>query len=117
MPQNQDKGQGYVFWIILILMIVVWVVYPKLITLIFPTAGLDPTERGVFGDMFGSLNALFSGIALVGVIYAVLMQRQELKLQRDELTLTREEMKRSAEAQVQTAEAQVQTSESIRQQL
>jgi hypothetical protein len=39
-------------------------------------------ERGSFGDMFGAANALFSGFAFAGVIYAILLQRQELKLQR-----------------------------------
>lgn len=50
---------------------------------------IDNAERGTFGDMFGGLNALFSGCAFVGVIVAILMQSAELKLQREELTDTR----------------------------
>lgn len=50
-------------------------------------------ERGTFGDMFGAVNALFSGLAFGGVIYAILLQRKELALQRHELELTREELK------------------------
>jgi hypothetical protein len=42
----------------------------------------DQTGRGTFGDMFGSVNAIFSGLAFVGVIYAILLQSKELKLQR-----------------------------------
>lgn len=60
----------------------------------------SPTSRGTIGDMFGTLNALFSGLAFVGVIYAILLQRAELQLQRkdneytrDELALTRKEVK------------------------
>jgi ABC-type molybdate transport system permease subunit len=49
-------------------------------------------ERGQFGDLFGSVNALFSGLAFAGLIYAILLQRQELTLQRAELKLQREEM-------------------------
>jgi hypothetical protein len=49
--------------------------------------------------MFGSINTLFSGGALAGVIYAILLQRKELQIQRSELELTREELHRSAEAQ------------------
>lgn len=56
-------------------------------------------ERGTFGDMFGAVNALFSGFAFLGVIYAILLQRKELALQREELSLTRNELKKSAEAQ------------------
>jgi hypothetical protein len=40
-------------------------------------------ERGQFGDLFGSVNALFSGLAFAGLIYAILLQRQELSLQRE----------------------------------
>lgn len=48
---------------------------------------------GEFGDMFGATNALFSGLAFVGVIYAIILQRKELRLQRSELRQTREEFK------------------------
>lgn len=49
-------------------------------------------ERGSFGDMFGSINALFSGLAFAGLFFTVLLQRQELQLQRHELKLQREEI-------------------------
>jgi hypothetical protein len=51
----------------------------------------DP-DRGTFGDMFGAVNALFSGLAFVGVIYAIMLQREELKLQRQDNAMTREEL-------------------------
>jgi hypothetical protein len=60
------------------------------------------TERGQFGDLFGVVNALFSGLAFAGLIYAILLQREDLALQRTELTLTRQELKRSASAQEQS---------------
>jgi len=47
---------------------------------------------GPFGDMFSAVNALFSGLAFAGVIVAILMQHDELRLQRKELA-------RSAKAQ------------------
>lgn len=51
-------------------------------------------ERGTFGDMFGAINALFSGLAFAGLIVTLLYQKEELALQRDELRETREEMAR-----------------------
>ncbi len=42
-------------------------------------------NSGRFGDTFGAVNALFSGLAFVGVIYAIVLQRKELALQRKEL--------------------------------
>lgn len=55
-------------------------------------------ERGQFGDQFGAINALFSGLAFAGVIVAILLQGEELKLQRQELADTRAELKRQADA-------------------
>lgn len=36
-----------------------------------------PAERGQFGDMFGMVNALFSGLAFAGIVYTVHAQRTE----------------------------------------
>lgn len=48
-------------------------------------------ERGAFGDQFGSVNALFSGFALAGILYTIMLQKKELALQRIELEDTRKE--------------------------
>lgn len=48
-------------------------------------------ERGTIGDMFGSVNSLFSGLALAGIILTILLQKKELKFQREELKQTRKE--------------------------
>ena len=45
------------------------------------------------------VNALFSRLALGGVIVAILLQRQELQHQREEIALSREVQKESSEAQ------------------
>ena len=58
-------------------------------------AGLGPyyliEAPGTFGDTFGAINSLFSGFAFVGLIYAIILQQQELGLQREELRLQRAE--------------------------
>ena len=51
--------------------------------------------RGIFGDMFGAVNAVFSGLAFAGIILSLYMQRIELKIQRKELKLTRKEVKKT----------------------
>lgn len=51
----------------------------------------DSATTGPFGDSFGPLTSLFSGLAFSGLIYTVLLQRQELKLQRCELQDGRKE--------------------------
>ncbi len=59
-------------------------------------------HRGLFGDMFGALNALFSGAAFAGVVYAIILQRRELAMQREEMRLSREEL--AAQNQLITAQ-------------
>lgn len=54
----------------------------------------DIQERGTFGDKFGAVNSLFSGLAFAGLIYTIYLQQEELRLQREELRQTREEMAR-----------------------
>ncbi|MBL7645750.1 MAG: hypothetical protein JNK74_06100 [Candidatus Hydrogenedentes bacterium] len=56
-------------------------------------------QRGSFGDMFGAINTLFSGLAFAALIVTVLMQREELKLQFEELEKSRKEFEKTAAAQ------------------
>ena len=67
----------------------------------------DWATRGQFGDLFGAVNAFFSGIAMSGIIYAILLQRKDLELQREELALQRKEMKGSRKALQAQLETQI----------
>ena len=91
MSEKKDKGFIWIAGIIAFLIIAIW-----FITLFVLK---DNPNRGTFGDMFGSVNALFSGLALAGIILTILLQRTELALQRQELQDTRIELKRTADAQ------------------
>ena len=64
-----------------------------------------PEIRGTFGDMFGAVNALFSGLAFAGLIITLVMQHEELGLQREEISQTNDEL----EAQRKEFEAQTTT--------
>lgn len=82
------KGEKKYYWILgiaITTILIIW--YSNYIIL----KELPFDERGTFGDMFGNINALFSGLALAGIIFTILLQRQELKLQRMELKETRKE--------------------------
>jgi hypothetical protein len=77
--------------------VLVQVVYGILVFRWFP----QMDGRGQFGDLFGGVNALFTGLAFAGVIYTILLQRWDLEVQREELRLNTAELRRSAEAQTQ----------------
>jgi hypothetical protein len=77
----------------------------------------SPAESmGLFGDSFGVVNAAFSSIAAAGAVYAVILQRRELKLARIEARQSRREMARSAKAQDELVklQARVFLAESLR---
>ncbi len=59
---------------------------------------MEESDRGTFGDMFGGINSLFSGLAFCGIIISIIMQSEELKLQREEIRQNREELKGSRHA-------------------
>jgi len=103
MSEKHDYGPGIGWPILLaIVVITIWAV----VGLAVHKLTDDP---GTFGDMFGAVNALFSGLAFAGVIYAILLQQQELRLQRDELQLTRAELagqKEQLQAQNETLRQQ-----------
>lgn len=64
---------------------------------------------GTFGDMFGAVNALFSGLAFAGLIFTIWQQRIELRLQRQALKATQHELagqKAQMEAQNRTLRRQ-----------
>jgi hypothetical protein len=79
------------------------------------------------GKRSDNINALFSGLALIGIVVAVILQRKEirlqrhelrlqrreLRLQREELEMTRAELKRSADAQAASEKALARQADSL----
>lgn len=54
----------------------------------------NEATRGQFGDKFGAINALFSGLAMAGVFTAVLLQRKELKQTQEEFKAQNETLRK-----------------------
>ncbi|WP_047548514.1 putative phage abortive infection protein [Psychroserpens sp. Hel_I_66] len=96
--KEEDKHKKLVIFNAIAIVLVLWIVSWLIIDyFIFPKTFLDNqtviSERGAFGDKFGFVNSLFSGLALTGIIISIYFQQKELSLQRDELIETREEFK------------------------
>ncbi len=82
--KNESTEDKYtLLWVLTAIVVVIWIVSYFWLK--------DDTQRGTFGDMFGGVNALFSGLAFAGVIFTIFLQKRELGLQREELKATREE--------------------------
>ncbi|EGQ9322211.1 hypothetical protein NMS74_003495 [Vibrio cholerae] len=96
--QMKYKGLAYCAIVVVVLQLIYGLVVLEYIP--------EHSVRGLFGDMFGGLTSLFSGLAFAGMIYAIILQSKELGLQREELTLTRGELAASREEQRKSAKAQ-----------
>lgn len=92
--KNSDELKESSNWLLYILFSLVIIIWSSSWYLVSKYID-DPDNRGTFGDMFGSVNSLFSGLAFAGIIYTIYIQRKELALQREELSLQREEIKNS----------------------
>lgn len=93
MTEEERETSGGTLAVILLCVIIIWATGGWLVD------SKDTVNRGTFGDMFGAVNALFSGLAFATLIYTVFLQRRELQLQREELAATRVELQRTAAAQ------------------
>ncbi|MBX2819367.1 MAG: hypothetical protein KTR29_06780 [Rhodothermaceae bacterium] len=56
-----------------------------------------PADRAYFGDMFGVVNTLFSGLAFAALIYAILLQQKGLDQNTQALQLQAQELARATE--------------------
>ena len=59
---------------------------------LWPLANLDLHHQGLLGESFGTISALFNGLAFAGLIITILIQSRELRLQREQLGLQRTEL-------------------------
>jgi hypothetical protein len=90
-----------------ILSVVIYAI--AIIYLTWPIDEVSIAKSGVFGDSFGLLTSLFSGLAFAGLIITIVMQKNELELQREELSLTRSELSgQKEELKVQNQSIRVQ---------
>lgn len=77
------------FWRLLVGVLIAWFIL--WISVYSILINFEWSTRGQVGDMFGVVNSLFSGLALAGIIFAIILQKKELGYQRKELKATRKE--------------------------
>lgn len=88
-------------WLLIGSVILAVLIYAGLLVyLTWPIDEVSINTSGVFGDSFGFLTSLFSGLAFAGLIITIVMQRDELALQRQELNLTRKELSSQKEEMI-----------------
>ncbi|MCI4568523.1 hypothetical protein [Lysobacter sp. CFH 32150] len=68
----------------------------SLLAAIWPIDLVSLANGGLFGDSFGALNALFSGLGFAGVLVTLMYQQRQLKIQQEELNSTQAELRRQS---------------------
>ncbi|HYG03029.1 MAG TPA: hypothetical protein VD927_11335 [Chryseosolibacter sp.] len=82
--QVQGSRFKLLWYLIFVLVVGLWVLCGWLVTTQLTEANTDASAwqiRGQFGDMFGAVNALFSGLAFGAIVITLVMQRQDMALQ------------------------------------
>lgn len=73
--------------------IYVWLKVPNIMA-----SGLTKADNaGTYGDSFGSVNALFTGLAFSGLVFSILLQQRQIRLQREDFLSQLDEMEDSRE--------------------
>ncbi|ENU4318798.1 hypothetical protein ACFH26_003428 [Acinetobacter baumannii] len=110
-----SKAQKVVFvLVILIVLLIIWCIFPVIFNWIMSGVGSKQETLdglGPLGDIYGSLNTLFTSATLLIVIYSAYLQRQANKDTREAMS---EQIKQAREA---TAEQVAQAKESTNLQL
>jgi hypothetical protein len=75
---------------LLLLILILWIATPSVSGYL---ASLWMVDVGAIGDLFGSVNSLFSGLALGGVVWALIIQQTQLSKTQDQLDLTTKQFK------------------------
>lgn len=82
-PETTSKKDTYTLLYVLIgVVIILWVISWLSIQGFYGWS-VD-NNRGTFGDMFGAVNALFSGLAFAGLIFTIRLQRKDINIQLDD---------------------------------
>lgn len=82
MKKYESGVSDYVIFATILLVVVLiwggaWWAIEKFVTAV-PASDTSAATRGQFGDQFGAVNALFSGLAFAGIIFTILLQRSDL---------------------------------------
>ena len=107
--ENQNKSKRSYAGLIGITtgLIVIAVIYVFAFEFLYNVLYIDDPERaGQFGDMFGSVNSLFSALAFLVISISLYLQNRELKLQRKQLELQMDEAKEARTGNLKAQEAQ-----------
>lgn len=109
-PRDHSFGWLVAFGVgVVVVVFLCWWFTPAIIV-----AWADPGDQGVYGDQYGAVNALFSGLAFAAVFFALLFQYRQLKINQMETRENRDALDKTISTQAfKTAVDILQTEDAI----
>mgnify|MGYP003117930815 CR=1 FL=1 len=114
--RDNEQSSKYKYWPLAAMVLVAAAVLATPFAIDFLQVRLykDSTGNGEFGDQFGFVNALFSGLAFAILIIALWMQREELQAQRSAILIQIDEFKNQVEEMKATKQVLADQTRSMR---
>ena len=84
-PGQKPRKLGLIFIGLLIFIVLLWLITPISYWMGEHYPLIDVGPRGTFGDSFGAINSLFTGLALIGVAITGYLQQRDIEQQQNEL--------------------------------
>jgi hypothetical protein len=72
------KKYGVLYAVIFVF--AMWLLTPSLVRLFSPKDAI--ADKGQFGDMYGFVTSLFSGLTIIGLVYTIIQQYEDLRVAR-----------------------------------
>ena len=96
--QNPNANISRMLTITLTIVVGLWIVVPVVVVGVFwlGSGHLPQLTPGTVGDIFGSVGALFAGLAFAGLVWTVQLQYKAINIQQAELRSQMKTMERIA---------------------
>lgn len=106
-------AKPWVFFLICAAIFAIWIAWAFIVRAMIPNSW---PNRGLSGDMFGGINALFTGLAFAGLLYTIILQKLNLvegekEKKRQTFEATFFQLLRSLESIIDTMDLEVGTSD------
>lgn len=109
---NRTMWSFFWLWLLLGSVAILWVWIPSYVIKRYqPENGI--MTPGTYGDTFGTVNALFAGLALAGLAWSIYQTNKELRLQKQVVLLQIEEMKESKQIMQEQSDSQKKLNDAI----
>lgn len=95
---EEKSAKIWPFIVAIVFVFATWLLNLKLL--------INVSDRGVYGDMFGAANSIFSGLAFAGVVYAIFLQRHEVEIAKEEIRRTKKILETQQELSKEQSVAQ-----------